>query len=125
MLALAGALKDAFPAIGFFAVAARQVADLVEVAADDAAVRRAHRLTVAAALLAVAAGGMPAGALGAGGSAAALRVRRLIDPPRGASRARRAAVSAVLAAASALAVAAFALALLTITRCPPAGNAFW
>ena len=125
VLSLAGALKDAFPAIGFFAVAARQVGDLVEVAADDAAVRRAHRLTVAAALMAVAGGGVPAGALGAGGSAAARRIWRLIDPPRRASLAGRAVTFAALAAASALAIAAFALALLVITRCPPAGYAFW
>jgi hypothetical protein len=38
-------------------VAARQVAYLVEVAADDAAARRAPRLTVASALLAVATAG--------------------------------------------------------------------
>src|SRR5450755_4895951 len=54
------------PAAPFFGVAARQIAYLVEVAADDAAARRAPRLTVAAALLAVAAAGVPAGALGAG-----------------------------------------------------------
>ena len=125
LLSLAAALKDAFPAIGFFAVAARQVGDLVEVAADDAAVRRAHRLTVAAALLAVASGGIPAGALGAGGSAAARRIGRLIDPPRRASMARRAVTSAALAGASALAIAAFALALLAVTQCPAAGHAFW
>ena len=90
VLALAAALQRAFPAVGFFAVAARQVAYLVEIAADDAAVRRAPRLTVASALLAVATAGVPAGALGAGGSAAARRIQRLIDPPPRDSGARRA-----------------------------------
>ena len=117
VLAFAGVLQDTFPAIGFFAVAARQVTYLVEVAADDAAVRRSPRLTVAAALLAVAAAGAPAGALGAGGSAAALRISRLIDPPPGDSRGRRAVTAAALAAATGLAIAVLALAYVTITRC--------
>jgi Zn-dependent protease with chaperone function len=80
VLRLAGVLERAFPRVRFFAVAAQQVTYLVEVAADDTAVRRAPRLTLAAALLAVATSGVPAGALGAGGSAAARRIERLIDP---------------------------------------------
>lgn len=120
VLTFAGALNDAFPAVRFFAVAARQVGDLVEVAADNAAVRREHRLTLAGALLAVAGAGVPAGALGAGGSAAAQRIQRLIDPPDPVSTARRALTPAVLAAASMLAFAAPALALISITRCPSA-----
>lgn len=119
MLAVAAALENAFPAVRFFAVAARQVTYLVEVAADDAAVRRAPRLTVAAALLAVAAAGVPAGALGAGGSAAAQRIGRLIDPPLPGSMGRRAMTGAVLAAAAALAIAVLAVAFVTITRCQP------
>ena len=105
------------------AVAARQVAYLVEIAADDAAARRAPRLTVASALLAVAGGagaGVPAGALGAGGSAAAQRIQRLINPPPRHSRVRQAVTCAALATAAALAIATVALAYLTITHCPPA-----
>jgi hypothetical protein len=120
VLRLAAALENAFPAVRFFGVAARQIAYLVEVAADDAAVRRAPRLTVAAALLAVAAAGVPAGALGAGGSAAAQRIRRLIDPPLRGSAARRAGTSAVLAGAAVMAVAVLAFAVVTILRCPSA-----
>ena len=120
VLALAVALRRAFPAVGFFAVAARQVAYLVEIAADDAAVRRAPRLTVASALLAVATAGVPAGALGAGGSAAAQRIQRLIDPPPRDSGARRAVTCIALAAAASLAVATIVLACVTIVRCPPA-----
>ena len=112
--------ERAFPAVGFFAVAARQVAYLVEIAADDAAVRRAPRLTVASALLAVAAAGVPAGALGAGGSAAARRIQRLINPPPRDSRARQAVTCVALATAAALAIATIALACVTILRCPPA-----
>ena len=118
VLTFASALKDAFPAAGFFATAARQIGELIEVAADDAAIRRQHRLTLAGALLAVATAGVPAGALGAGGTAAAQRVRRLIDPPGRPSPARRVLTSATLAAVSILALAAPALTLITITHCP-------
>jgi len=114
---LAAALARAFPTVRFFAAAAQQVKDLVEVAADDAAVRRASRLTVAAALLAVAAAGAPAWALGAGGSAAAQRIKRLVDPPDRPSAVQRAATVAVLAAVAALAVTGLALACVTLLRC--------
>jgi hypothetical protein len=107
VLALAAALQRAFPPVRFFAVAARQVAYLVEMAADDAASRRAPRLTVASALLAVATAGVPAGALGAGGSAAAQRIQRLINPPPPDSKALRAVTYATLGAAATLAIAAF------------------
>ncbi len=123
VLRLAAALENAFPAVRFFGVAARQIAYLVEVAADDAAVRRAPRLTVAAALLAVAAAGVPAGALGAGGSAAAQRIRRLIDPPLRGSAAR-AVTSVALTAASVTAVTMLAFAVVIILRCPPASYAW-
>lgn len=120
VLAVAESLRRAFPGVGFFAVAAQQVAYLVEVAADDAAARRAPRLTVASALLAVASAGTPAGALGAGGSAAARRIQRLIDPPPPDSRARRAITCLALATAAALAAAVITVAYVTIVRCPPA-----
>lgn len=118
MLRLAGALERAFPRVRFFAIAAQQITYLVEVAADDAALRRAPRLTLAAALLTVAASGAPAGALGAGGSATARRIERLIDPPLRASMARRLVTSAVLAAAAVLAVTAFTVAFVTVINCP-------
>ena len=120
VLAFAAALRRAFPAVRFFAVAARQVSDLVEAAADDAAIRREHRLTLAGALLAVATAGVPAGALGAGGTTAAQRIQRLIDPPYPPTRTRRAITSAAVITATALILAAPVLALLIMTRCPPA-----
>lgn len=118
LLAFASALQTAFPVVRFFALAATEVGDLVEVAADDAATRREHRLTLAGALLAVASAGTPAGALGAGGTAAAQRIRRLIDPPRRPSRAQWALTSVTLATVSLLALAAPAVALITILHCP-------
>jgi Zn-dependent protease with chaperone function len=117
VLALAVALQRAFPSVRFFGVAARQVAYLVEIAADDAAVRRAPRLTVASALLAVATAGVPAGALGAGGSAAARRIQRLINPPPQLSRAGRAVTYAALTATAAPAAAVLVGAFVIITRC--------
>jgi Zn-dependent protease with chaperone function len=118
VLAFAGALQTAFPVVRFFALAASQVGELVEVAADDAAIRRENRLTLAGALLAVAAAGPPAGALGAGGTAAAQRVRRLIDPPCRPSRAQWALTLLTLATVSLLSVGAPAIALMTILHCP-------
>ena len=120
VLAFAAALRRAFPAVRFFAVAARQVSDLVEAAADDAAVRREHRLTLAGALLAVATAGIPAGALGAGGTTAAQRIQRLIDPPHPPARTRRAITSAAVITVTALGLAVPVLTLLIMTRCPPA-----
>jgi len=116
VLALAVALQRAFPA-GFFGTAARQVAYLVEIAADDAAVRRAPRLTVASALLAVATAGVPAGALGAGGSAAAQRIQRLINPPPQPSRAGQVVIYAAMTATAAPAAAVLAWAFAIYTRC--------
>ncbi len=119
VLASTATLKAAFPAVRFFAVAARQVGDLVEVAADDAATRRAPRLTLAGALLAVAAARVPAGTLGAGGTATAQRIGRLIDPPcPPAGMTRRALTCAALAAACVLAIAAPVAALIVASRCP-------
>ncbi len=117
LLASAGALHTAFPFVRLFAVAASQIGDLVEVAADDAATRYEHRLILAGALLAVASAGAPAGAIGAGGTAAAQRIRRLIDPPCRPSRAQWALTSLTLATVSLLSVAAPAIALMTILHC--------
>jgi Peptidase family M48 len=120
VILFAGALRGAFPHVRFFAVAASQTSCLVEMAADDAAARRAHRLTLADALLTLAAARVPAGALGAGGTAGAQRIQRLIDSPQPAGRGRRIATSALaLIAAPAVAFSAPALALVAISHCPP------
>ncbi|MGI8449330.1 MAG: hypothetical protein ACR2MP_19560, partial [Streptosporangiaceae bacterium] len=120
LITVAGGLRSAFPRVRFFAAAATQISCLAEMAADDAAARQAHRLTLAGALLTLAAARVPAGALGATGTAGAQRIRRLIDSPGPASRGRRVA-SCVLAliAAPAVAFSAPALALMAISHCPP------
>jgi len=119
MVMLAAALKRALPPVRFFAVAAQQISDLVEVAADDAAVRRASRLTLAAALLAMATADAPVWALGAGGSAATERIRRLIDPPDQGNVVRRAVTFAMLSAVAALAITGLVFAVAIVLRCPP------
>jgi Zn-dependent protease with chaperone function len=120
VIILATAFHRAFPHVGFFAVAASQISCLVEMAADDAAARRAHRLTLAGALLTLAAARVPAGALGAGGTAGAQRIQRLIDSPPPVGGSRRIATSALaLIAAPAVAFSAPALALAAISHCPP------
>lgn len=60
--------------------AARETAELLEMAADDAAARRCGTAPVARALV-VLSGAAPTGALGAGGSSIHSRLDRLLDPP--------------------------------------------
>jgi beta-lactamase regulating signal transducer with metallopeptidase domain len=120
VILFAGALHGAFPHVRFFAVADREVSCLVEMAADDAAARQAHRLTLARALLTLAAARVPDGALGAGGTAGVQRIQRLIESPPPVSRGCRAATSVLaLMAAPAVAFSAPALALMAISQCPP------
>jgi Zn-dependent protease with chaperone function len=118
VILFARALRSAFPHVRVFATAASQISCLVEMAADDAATRRAHRLTLAAALLTLASARVPAGALGAGGTAGAQRIRRLIDTQSSSSRVLRTATSALaLFAAPAVAFSVPMLALL-VMACP-------
>jgi hypothetical protein len=89
---LAVAIDWAFPGVPLFRQAHAQILQLIELLADDAAARSHDRATVAATLVAVAAGRAPAGALGAGGpdgDGAIRRVRRLLVPHRPLSRAAR------------------------------------
>jgi Zn-dependent protease with chaperone function len=90
------AVHAAFPRIVRSANALRAVQLLVELLADDAAVRATGRTPLARALVACAAGQPPNGALASGGPSTVLRVRRLSG--RGNSR--------VLSAAAYLAAAA-------------------
>jgi Zn-dependent protease with chaperone function len=118
VLACSAALSRAFPHVRLFAVAAAQIRSLVEMAADDAAVRRGHRLDLAGALLALAAPPVPAGALAAAGTAAAERVRRLLAAPHPASIRRRALTAAAALAAASVLVCAPALAVISVSHCP-------
>jgi Zn-dependent protease with chaperone function len=92
----------AFPLVPAFAHARDKVARLAELAADDIAAARSPRLAVAEALLALGSAPAVAWALGAGGSTAAERVRRLIAAPDPLSRTASTAGGLTVAALSAL-----------------------
>jgi Zn-dependent protease with chaperone function len=81
MLAAAGALARAFPAIPLLARAPGELAVLTEMTADDAAARRHDPADLAAALVALAGAGTHTTALAAGGPAAIARIQRLLAPP--------------------------------------------
>jgi Zn-dependent protease with chaperone function len=76
------ALARAFPWLQLFRDARDEITRLVELLADDHATRGANRLALAEAMLTLAADEAPAGALAAGGSTAARRIRRLIEGHR-------------------------------------------
>ncbi|HEX6869541.1 MAG TPA: M56 family metallopeptidase [Micromonosporaceae bacterium] len=75
-------LRRAFGFVPAFQLAQEQIADLVELLADDAAAASCRRDRLAAALLALAGGGVPAHTLGAAGASAVSRAHRLATPPR-------------------------------------------
>lgn len=75
------AVHTAFPRWVRSGSALNAVRLLVELLADDAAVRAAGATPLARALVACAAGPTPAGALAAGGPTTVIRVRRLSGPP--------------------------------------------
>jgi Zn-dependent protease with chaperone function len=102
LVALAAIPAAAFPLVPAFACARDEVARLAELAADDVAATRSPRLAVAEALLALGSAPAVAWALGAGGSTAAERVRRLIAAPDPLSRTARTAGGLTVAALSAL-----------------------
>jgi Zn-dependent protease with chaperone function len=106
------AVHAAFPRLVRSASALGAVQLLVELLADDAAVRAAGRAPLARALVACASGRAPSGALAAGGTSTVLRVRRLAG--RGNSLALSAA--AYLAAAAVFVVPTVALAVPWLTE---------
>jgi Zn-dependent protease with chaperone function len=106
------AVHAAFPRLVRSSTALDSVRLLVELLADDAAVRAAGRAPLARALVACASGRAPSGALAAGGPSTVLRVRRLSG--RGNSLALSAA--AYLAAAAVLVVPTVALAVPWLTE---------
>jgi Zn-dependent protease with chaperone function len=107
-----GAVHAAFPRLVRSANALRAVQLLVELLADDAAVRATGRTPLARALVACASGRAPSGALAAGGPSMVVRVRRLSG--RGNSVAL--SVAAYLAAAAVLVVPTIALAVPWLTE---------
>jgi Zn-dependent protease with chaperone function len=91
------ALGATFPRLPAVRTARLAVALLVEMLADDRAVRRHDRTVLARALVEVGTASVPAGGLGLGGDDVLLRAQRLLHPPPPLSRPQ--AVAAVTAAA--------------------------
>ncbi|BBZ44116.1 M56 family metallopeptidase [Mycobacterium parmense] len=106
------AVHAAFPRLVRSANALRAVQLLVELLADDAAVRAAGRAPLARALVTCAGGHAPSGALAAGGTSTVLRVRRL----SGAGNSVRVSALAYLTAATILVVPTIALAIPWLTE---------
>ncbi len=106
------AVHAAFPRFVRSANALDAVRLLIEMLADDAAVRAAGPTPLARALVAVATGRTPAGALAAGGPTTVLRVRRL----GGRGNSIVLAIGAYLAAAAVLVVPTVALAVPWLTE---------
>ena len=106
------AVHAAFPRFVRSAHALHAVRLLIELLADDAAVRAAGPAPLARALVACASGRTPSGALAAGGPTAVLRVRRLGGRPNS----RILAATAYLTAAAVLVVPTVALALPWLTE---------
>jgi Zn-dependent protease with chaperone function len=121
IVGLATALERAFPRLPLFRTARAQIERLIELAADDAATRATHRLTLAEAMLALAQRPSPAGTLAATGSATGMRVRRLIAGERPLGRpwtALGALVAAVVLAIPLALVAGPAAAMAGTACCP-------
>jgi Zn-dependent protease with chaperone function len=106
------AVHAAFPRVVRSAKALDAVRLLVEMLADDAAVRAAGPTPLARALVACAAGPTPSGALAAGGPSTVVRVRRL----GGRGNSLMVATGAYLAAAAVLVVPTIALAIPWLTE---------
>ena len=106
------AVHAAFPRFVRSAHALHAVRLLIELLADDAAVRAAGPTPLARALVACASGRTPSGALAAGGPTTVLRVRRLGGRPNS----RVLAATAYLAAAAVLVVPTVALAVPWLTE---------
>jgi Zn-dependent protease with chaperone function len=106
------AVHAAFPRFVRSGSALDAVRLLIEMLADDAAVRAAGPTPLARALVACAAGRAPSGALAVGGPTTVLRVRRLGGRPNS----RAVAATAYLAAAAVLVVPTLALAVPWLTE---------
>ena len=106
------AVHAAFPRFVRSGSALDAVRLLIEMLADDAAVRAAGPTPLARALVACASGRTPSGALAAGGPTTLLRLRRLGGQPNS----RALAATAYLAAAAVLVVPTLALAVPWLTE---------
>jgi Zn-dependent protease with chaperone function len=108
LVTLGRAARAGFPGVPLFTRGADEVARLAEMRADDVAAGRSGRVTLLQALVAMGTGqplAAPPAALAATGGAVTARVRRLLDPPSGASRACHGlALAGVLVALAAVSV---------------------
>ncbi|MBT2895716.1 M56 family metallopeptidase [Streptomyces sp. McG3] len=92
VLAAAHAFTRVFPGVPLARHLQQQVPLLLEMAADDHALRRCPRGALAAAMFTLAAGEAPNGALAAGGRTVLVRLRRVLAPAHRAHPALRCAV---------------------------------
>lgn len=114
LVELVEGLARAFPRVPLTRTAAIAIPGLLEIRADEAAIRASDRQTVARALLQLSGKPVPASALGAAGPLALVRVQRLVDPPMPLGYAR---------VALALAISGIVLAMLTFVAASPAAAA--
>ena len=126
LISVLSVLSEAFPASKLFQQAHVQVAQLVEVCADDVAVRRHARLDLARALVSVAEGSatnsrVPSTVLAVSGGHTATRLQRLLHPPEPPSRRVRWLLAAVAVALPVVPLSILALARTTpmLVACPP------
>lgn len=118
VVAVARGLAAAMPRIDLFSRAATQISSLLEMCADDAAVRRHGRQPLLAGLLALTGAGAPAHGLAAARIAVLARAERLTDPQHGLARIRtRATLSGVVATMAATPLAILALSLSGALMC--------
>lgn len=99
------ALVASFPRLAPVRAAREAVSLLVEMLADDRAVRRHDRSALARALWRVSSAQVPSGGLGAGGNDVVLRARRLLEPVRPLPRRAQVAVVALTTGVLALPLA--------------------
>ncbi|NKQ52878.1 M56 family metallopeptidase [Amycolatopsis sp. K13G38] len=121
LLALADALRTAFPVVPLFQQAPAALRELVEIAADVAATRAHGPAAVRAALLCVSGRGAPGRALAMARDAVPLRLARLNRGTRPPGRARRVASCGAAGIAAALvpfAVAGTVVIALAVAACP-------
>jgi hypothetical protein len=97
-LAASGAFVRIFGPLPLARHCGQQTAVLLEMIADDRALRRQPREVLAAAMYGMAAGAAPAGAFAVGGPSALIRLRRVLAPQRRPHAALRGAVAVAAAA---------------------------
>lgn len=111
-------LTAALPKVGLFTSAATHIGSLLEMCADDAAVRQHGRQPLLAGLLTLSGANAPAHGLAAAGVAVLARAERLFDPPRGLARIQtRITLGGAVGAMAATPVAIVALSLSGVLMC--------